>query len=203
MLWQTRLLFDYYWWQLMLEKEFLLCCFAYWLSHYVKMHIFSSARGLYERVELAFRGGGGGGGGALIILTACHWLTSRGGEAPRKIFFWFFTSVFFRFFFNFFLVLYQLQRRWTAAELPKVSWACSSFAYYDRQAWYLTTSGGLCSKEKFLLWYFAYWRRQYVKKFIFLLYYFITLYFITLLLYYFLTLLLYCFIVLLFYCIIT
>ena len=49
----------------------------------------------------------------------------------------------------------------------------SSFAYYDRQAWYLTTSGGRCSKEKFLLWYFAYWRRQYVKKFIFLLYYFI------------------------------
>ena len=34
--------------------------------------IFSSARGLYERVELAFSGGGGGGGGALIILTACH-----------------------------------------------------------------------------------------------------------------------------------
>ena len=34
--------------------------------------VFSSARGLYERVQLAFRGGGGGGGGALIILTACH-----------------------------------------------------------------------------------------------------------------------------------
>ena len=34
--------------------------------------VFSSARGLYERVQLAFSGGGGGGGGALIILTACH-----------------------------------------------------------------------------------------------------------------------------------
>ena len=75
----------------------------------------------------------------------------------------------------------------------------SSFAYYDRQAWYLTTSGGRCSKEKFLLWYFAYWRRQYVKKFIFLLYYFITLllyHFITLSLYYFITLSLYHFITL-------
>ena len=36
-----------------------------------------------------------GSGGTRLILTACHWLTSRGGEAPRKIFFWFFTSVYF------------------------------------------------------------------------------------------------------------
>ena len=35
-----------------------------------------------------------GSGGTRLILTACHWLTSRGGEAPRKFFFGFFTSSF-------------------------------------------------------------------------------------------------------------
>ena len=33
-----------------------------------------------------------GSGGTRLILTACHWLTSRGGEAPRNFFVLFFTS---------------------------------------------------------------------------------------------------------------
>ena len=70
------------------------------------------------------------------------------------------------------------------------SFVISNFVYFDKQAWYLTTSGGRCSKEKFLLWYFTYWRRHFLTL---LLYYFITLslyHFITLSLYYFITLLL-------------
>ena len=46
-----------------------------WRKYYTHRRsdvLFSSARGLYERVQLALGGGGGGGGGALIILTACH-----------------------------------------------------------------------------------------------------------------------------------
>ena len=45
-----------------------------------------------------------GSGGTRLILTACHWLTSRGGEAPRKIFFLVFYLCLFYYYYFFILL---------------------------------------------------------------------------------------------------